>query len=650
MRAKPAIIETIGAPGPVLPDFIARGLAANDRVKYYLALLQAAQAHAQSPQQPASNLRFQRESSGIADSSLDRIVEESVSRGNGTTYIPGACAILDALFDALRNMLGGIDAAAVVRTDVRDRAALYRRRLDALTATLRACKDDQLTNATIGELTTVSRNGHDTVHQLIVDLRAELDALEQAVTSDTIDGAHVYNVADADRPLIRAFMTGVQETSGLKFNHPGLGTTASRDSHRLSIQNDLGSTQAHVVVIHVEHLVVTITCTDVHRARLRFFQGLLDAYAITWTPAPTPEGAFEMSVGKYVADAPADTERFLRFLGSRLVFLIDWNRARKRLARLVSKRAAVELLRWAADNNVGHRGFLEAGDVALVETAFDRAVPLQTRFGVRLDELLGAQSARLFLMFVLRATSWGLSTGQSLRLIEDKVEAELLRYLETPERHVLAGVAQHATMIVALAERVRRELTRRHSSTPSEGDTGDDSRAPELARAWTARADAMLHEERRLMAVRDDAHQLRPLLTEAASAASALEETAFMLPLIPTDIDPALFSLLESLADRVDATAREYLRGLEEGQDLSRASDRLDVDSFLMTIDRLTALGRDTSVAKRAFTERLLRGSGDCRELYALTTVADGFERAASTLSRCGAIVRDQVLRTRLRR
>jgi hypothetical protein len=61
------------------------------------------------------------------------------------------------------------------------------------------------------------------------------------------------------------------------------------------------------------------------------------------------------------------------------VFLIDWNRARKRLARLISKSEAVGLLKWAADNNVGHRAFLQAGDIQLIETAFDRAVPLQTR-------------------------------------------------------------------------------------------------------------------------------------------------------------------------------------------------------------------------------------------------------------------------------
>jgi hypothetical protein len=79
-------------------------------------------------------------------------------------------------------------------------------------------------------------------------------------------------------------------------------------------------------------------------------------------------------------------------------------------------------------------------------------------------------------------------------------------------------------------------------------------------------------------------------------------------------------------------------------------SDRLDIDHFLMTIDRLAAVGREANSAKRALTEQLLRGKTDCREFYALTMAADGLECAASRLSRCGAIVRDEVLRTRLAR
>jgi hypothetical protein len=647
MPGKVAIIEQIGERGLLLPELIARGLVANDRVNYFLTLLQSAQARAYAPQQPVPNLRMQREASGVGDVSLDHVVEASVNRGNQTTYIPGACVIIDRLFEELRRMVSAVEAASPARPELKERAALYKRRLEELNASVPCCPDDMVTDATINGLVSLSRNGHDTVHQLIVDLQGELGGLQADVSPENVDGARAYGLTESDRALVGVFMAGVRETAGLKFDHPGLGTTAARDGAWLSIQNDLGSTEAHVIVFHVADLSVTITYTDVHRGRARFFQDLLLKYHLTWTVAQTTTGvSYEMTEGQYVAETPEQLAEFLSFAGSRLVFLIDWNRARKRLARLVSKSESVALLRWAADNNIGHRAFLQAGDIRLVETAFERAVPLQTRLGTRLDELLGRQAARLFLMAVLRTASAGLTAGQSTRLIEDKVEAELLRYLETPERHVLAGVAEHATMIAALADRVRHEFTLRKNHEG--GDHG--SRTTELAHGWTARADEMLRHETRYMESSGGGHQLRPLLTEAGGAATALEETAFMLPLLPGAIDPKMLGLLEGLADQVGATAREYVRCLEEGKDLSRSSDRRDIDSFLVTVDRLTALGRQTNLSRRTITERILRGSGDCHELYVLTTLADGFERAASRLASCGSIVRDEVLRTRLTR
>jgi len=647
MPGKVAIIEQIGERGLLLPELIARGLVANDRVNYFLTLLQSAQARAYAPQQPVPNLRMQREASGVGDVSLDHVVEASVNRGNQTTYIPGACVIIDRLFEELRRMVSAVEAASPARPELKERAALYKRRLEELNASVPCCPDDMVTDATINGLVSLSRNGHDTVHQLIVDLQGELGGLQADVSPENVDGARAYGLTESDRALVGVFMAGVRETAGLKFDHPGLGTTAARDGAWLSIQNDLGSTEAHVIVFHVADLSVTITYTDVHRGRARFFQDLLLKYHLTWTVAQTTTGvSYEMTEGQYVAETPEQLAEFLSFAGSRLVFLIDWNRARKRLARLVSKSESVALLRWAADNNIGHRAFLQAGDIRLVETAFERAVPLQTRLGTRLDELLGRQAARLFLMAVLRTASAGLTAGQSTRLIEDKVEAELLRYLETPERHVLAGVAEHATMIAALADRVRHEFTLRKNHEG--GDHG--SRTSELAHGWTARADEMLRHETRYMESSGGGHQLRPLLTEAGGAATALEETAFMLPLLPGAIDPKMLGLLEGLADQVGATAREYVRCLEEGKDLSRSSDRRDIDSFLVTVDRLTALGRQTNLSRRTITERILRGSGDCHELYVLTTLADGFERAASRLASCGSIVRDEVLRTRLTR
>ena len=83
-----------------------------------------------------------------------------------------------------------------------------------------------------------------------------------------------------DRPAVEAFMRGVDATKKLKFGHPGLATTATRAGGRLTIQNDIGETDAHVVVIAVETDAVTVTYTDVHLARAKFFTGLFRNFAV----------------------------------------------------------------------------------------------------------------------------------------------------------------------------------------------------------------------------------------------------------------------------------------------------------------------------------------------------------------------------------
>ena len=67
-------------------------------------------------------------------------------------------------------------------------------------------------------------------------------------------------------------------------------------------------------------------------------------------------GIYHMTVGTFTVEAAPDLERYLS-LGSRLVFLIDWNRARKRLRPFLPKVEVLALLRWAADNDLGHEAF-----------------------------------------------------------------------------------------------------------------------------------------------------------------------------------------------------------------------------------------------------------------------------------------------------
>jgi hypothetical protein len=113
---------------------------------------------------------------------------------------------------------------------------------------------------------------------------------------------------------------------------------------------------------------VTFTYSDVHLERLQFFQSLFDQFAVAWTNPNSSQTAalaggapFFLSTCSFEAPDRKQLLAYLDHLGSRLVFLIDWNRARKQLRGFLNGEPRLRLLRWAAETNIGHRGFLELG-------------------------------------------------------------------------------------------------------------------------------------------------------------------------------------------------------------------------------------------------------------------------------------------------
>jgi hypothetical protein len=643
MPTKETIIERIGEQRLIMPILVGRALAANERLTYYLMLLRAAHACAIAPDEPAPNLRVEREASGVTDSSFDRIVEGSSTIGPDTLHIPQVESIVAHLFEELRLMLPPLEVAGLTRPEIHERFEIYRGRYDDLVAHAPLCHDDQLIVGAIAMLTGLTRNSHDTAYQLAIDLHDELDRLQSNVAEEIIDGARVFGVTPADWPLIRAFMKGLNDTAPLKFARPGLDTTVTRDESGLSIQTDLGSTEAHFVVVTVTGLSAMVTYTDIHPRRIRFLHDMLRTYGVRWSAVSASPGAdYDVSFGCFTAETPERLERYLTFLGSRLVFLIDWNRARKRLSRLVRKSVATRLLKWAADNKVGHCAFLQVGDVGVIDAALERGAPVHSREG-GLEEWLGADSARWFMMDVLRVTSSGLAADRSLSLIEDDIEAALRRPLQTTDLRMLQRVAEDVTIIAALTERVRLTLVSAYSDEPIQ----DSARTAELAKRWSNHVDQLAVQAcRRFDRVSE--RDVRELLNEADGAADTLEEAAFMLTQLPDSVDPEMLVLLVGVADLVLDSVRQYVRCLEEFRDLSSTSSDSGMDSLLVDIERLVDLHRQAIEKRRALTERLLRGPGDLHDVHVVVNVARGFERTATALARCGALVRDHVLRIQL--
>ncbi|MGO9319514.1 MAG: PEP/pyruvate-binding domain-containing protein [Solirubrobacteraceae bacterium] len=637
--SKDRIIATLGESELLLPDLMSRALSANDRVKYLLTLLQSARAAADGDPD-ASDLRQERLASGVPDAALDRVVQASTRREDGLYAIPGAAGLVDATFDELETMLAPLRAASVKASG----------KLDERVGRLRQGvhpDGDAITAQDISRLTAGRRRDQDSLHLVVMDAHRELNELARGLASESIAGARAYGIGAEDRPLVGAFARGVERTQRLRFDHPGLGTVATRSGDALVVQNDIGETDAHVVVVKIVERTVTIIYTDVHLPRLLFFQRMLAGAQVSWEDTrsrgsgATGEDLYHLAVGRFTADSQAALEAFLELLGSRMVFLIDWNRARKRLRGLVGNRAAVELLDWAAARELGHMAFLLAGGEQLVYGALTFVTGRGTRAGESLTDALGDAAAISYMRAVLRICSDGLLAGRSLSLVGDEVRAELIGYVRTARQELLDLIAAHAELVVSIGEAARDALEQAALEQPSQ----DRAEIARLARDWEQRADELVNEVRGASARAEEPAPFVELVQEADDVADALEEAAFSWSLLPQGrLSGSVLGQSRRMMALALEAARSHLRAVHLARAVRRGSPSEDMDSFLETTHRIVALERDTDEALREVQAALVLEVDAAGELFVIAQATQACEEAADALMRAAQLLRLQVL------
>jgi len=645
---KAKIVDELGEQALLLPALVNEGLMANDRAKYLMTLLQAARVHADHPEEAATNLKQERLACGVVDADLDDVIAASRKEGADVYHVPASRRIHDGLVDNLRRMMAPVRA---VNGAAREHGAAYDKRLQLLLARAPALADDAIAGAYISQLTSGRRDEGDSLHVLVMDLHKELNRLQEQLASESIAGAQVYGLREEDRPRVAAFMAGVNQTRALKFDHPGLGTTATRNGPRLILQNDIGMTQAHVLVVHVEGNRVTLTYTDVHIERLVFFQGMFERFAVHWDDtvsrraATQGEDLYHLCLGTYSVQDPADLLAYLTFLGSRLVFLIDWNKARKRLRKFAPRRACLEVLRWAADQDVGHRGFLALGGEQLIFDALQTAGRLPLPPGGQLSDLLGRERTAEFLKFALETASKGLRSGQSEFLIRDEISAELRHYIDTVHQGLLEVAAEHATLVVELAMAARDLL-----ATGAAADRKLVDRTVLRAKKWEHRADELLNRCRKAPNRGDDSAPILDLLVTADDSADAVEEAIYRLSLLDGGATGSTGALLQDLGGLVAQGAQEYLKAVENARKLYRGSPREQVADFLEAVDRTMTAEHQTDDAHRRTQAAIVDFAGDFKQWHLVSGTADRLEEAADALMRSVLILRDYILGVVLRR
>ncbi|HML10818.1 MAG TPA: DUF47 family protein [Stellaceae bacterium] len=638
--SKTRVADLLGEKALVLPELLNAAIIANERCKYILGLLQLAASNAdRSDPQTAPSLRAERETCGIAEANLDRVVARSEALGPGSYYIPEAAHLVVLLGEALDAMLSPLALAGI---DDHESLAARKSRLMAAIPSL---DGDIVTGDTIAALSSGRPEAGDGVHVLVMDLHKELNRLQAAIAEDTVAGAAAYGITAQDRPLIEAFMAGVARTAPLKFDHPGLGTTATRAGDTLLIQNDIGATEAHVIMIRVDGLAVHLTYTDVHLPRLRFFQTMLASAGIDWegvnsrqVPNLADSDLFYLTIGEFVAADEAALHDFLDRLGSRIVFLIDWNKARKRLGQLVPNALAVELLVAAAENDIGHRAFLQLGGERLVYDALEQAVRTPLRYGEPLHEMLGIEDARDYLGFVLKTAATGLRDGHSEMAIRDRVRAELFSHFRSAEQRLLAEAARHAAILVKIAHGLHNAL-RRGEAPGGEGFLDNARRAKELESS----ADEIVRKVRSTVQRIGGGQIFQRMVEIADDAADELEDAAFLGGIkVGNEDRPPATAPLTQLAELMVTGADCYERAITAAPLLHHGA-REPVENFVAAVEGLVTVEHRTDAIERDVLVALMAAPIEPRLFFLFRTIAQHIETAADALARAGLTLRDHV-------
>ena len=644
MTQKTLIVSALGEEKLLLPSLVNAALTANDRVKYLFTLLQTARSHADHPNVPVTTLSAERLAAGVTDPGFDAAVVGAQKLSDGRYLVPRADLALRLIAEDLGQMLAPLVLAGG------DQASVFSKRHQALAddprlAERQTSESDTLRGSSIEAMTSGDRSRGDSPHLLVMDMHKALNQLQVEVAGETIDGASVYDIRNSDRALISAFMAGVAATRPLKFEHPGLATTATRVGGKLVLQNDIGTTDAHVLVVHVSGREVSITYTDVHLPRLQFFQSLFKNKGVLWEDTSARQdsgmesGVYHLGLGQIRLTNAQALRDFLQFLGSRLVFLIDWNRARKRLRPFLPKAETLTLLKWAADENIGHMAFLKAGGERLLYDAMEFALAGRIHLGETLSDALGRERALEFMRTLFRVAALHLLDGRPVSLVEDEVKAELAGYVSSAQEDMLDIAVDHAGYLVELASGIRDSMVRARGSDSAHVLATNAERAKE----WESRADEQLNAARAAARRADGMSFFAALIESADDVADDLEDAAFNLTLSVGARQVQMPPPLAELAGHLVQGAREYVMLLETARHIRRGGSREDTQDFLEAFHRIASLEHLCDDAQRVLKRVLLAETGRFADLYGALESGRKLEHASDHLLLVAITLRDHI-------
>ena len=577
---KEEAVESLGQQSLLMPAWIKAALAANDRLKFYLSVLQSAVHHATHPDSEVPDWGPEAARLSLRDARWIGDMCASAYFDDGLLVFPQLGQIMECLATDIAIMSRPVlDAGDHSGSPDAIRRDSWLRKLQSYGS------QDGLHGHELTSLTHGSRKEGDSLHLLIMDLHKRLNVLAGEIATETIDGAHVWQISDSDRPLVVAFMRGLHRTAPLKFSHPGLDTAVTRDGNRLLIQNDIGTNDVHVLVMEVHGLAISLTYSDLHAGRFDFFRTMLAELGFEWTVHdPVTTGGLNEGKPYWVGNAVLRSRSAkallhnLESVASRIVFVIDWNRARKRLQMFVRKNVALSLLSRAAREECGHMGWLFAGGERLVFEAMQSVDSEIFRVGDRLDDVIGESGAEDFLSELMRISTAMLLKDQPVALVADEARLLLARLLRK-RSYEFDLLAEHAALGHALAQGLCEGL---------EAGSADLTALSARAKYWERQADHIVMQARQRAERQDRWLPVVDYLVRADDVCDSLEESIFSLTLIAQPeagaLPPAVQSLLVQLAESTLTAIQDQVRAIQIGRQIVEQNDAADGEPFLQAL------------------------------------------------------------------